>query len=182
MAHDTRAPMPMPVRTIGEMATSYIINHAHGQGMRRDIPSACARSNILLTTAGHVSSFFCAKCKLWNVTRVDLGLEHVVLKRRVVAAHNREWRSHSVKVWLPEALHGGHHGRRRLVLLVELDGEHAQRRVGGSSVDLPSRLCTGREPPSRPVAARGRLVSSGLCRVQRWRMGRPARGGGEART
>ena len=138
MAHGTRAPMPMPVRTVGEMSTSYIINHAHGQGMRRDIPCVRVHARIYYyTTAGHVSSFFCAKCKLWNVTRVNLGLEHVVLKRRVVAAHNRERRSHSVKVWLPEALHGGHHGRRRLVLLVELDGEHAQRRVGGSSVNLP---------------------------------------------
>ena len=67
--------------------------------------------------------------------------------------------------------HSSHNGRRRLVLLVELDGEHAQRQVGGSSVDLPPRMCTGREPPVRPVAARGRLVSSGLCRVQRWSAG-----------
>jgi len=106
---------------------------------------------------------------------------------RIVAAHGREWRGHGVEGWPPEAVHGGHHGCRRLVLLVELDRAHLQRRVDGGGVGISG--IPPRVPPNTPaVPAHGegqRYVSSqGVQADRAHAVGHKAWGwgGGKART
>ena len=82
--------------------------------------------------------------------RDEIARHHIVLERRVRGADGGERRGHRVKGWPPEPTDRRHHRGRRLVLLVELDGVHAQRRVGRRGVDEPARVAT---PPTWPARA-----------------------------